>query len=160
MTSHAVSTDRDSYREAVGRKSQKLQKGNGDIAWSNDTTALRVYINAAGSLILQHTVTHTLPYDTVLGGRCRNRTDRLNLFCVRDELRSLSVLLTIAWLDGLVIGLRAGRSGVRFSERARDFSLPQFVPQRITCRYPVRQQSASLHIDRSLACEWATQTVK
>jgi len=51
MTSHAVSKGRDSYRETV-RKSQKLQKGNGDIAWSNDTTALCIYINAAGSLIL------------------------------------------------------------------------------------------------------------
>jgi len=52
MTSHAVSTGHDSYREAVSRKSHKLQKANVDIAWSKDTTALCVYINAAGSLIL------------------------------------------------------------------------------------------------------------
>ena len=105
-------------------------------------------------------MTHTLLYDTVHGARCRNKTNWLNLFCARHELRSLSVQRTIAWIVGLVIGLRAGRSGVRFPERARDFSLPQFVPERITCRYPVKQQSASLRIDRSLAYEWATQPVK
>ena len=61
---------------------------------------------------------------------------------------------------GLVIGLRAGRSGVRFPERAGDFSLPQdvlqFVPERVTCRYPMKKQSLSLRIDRPLCREWAT----